>query len=180
MSNEIFLKLDILPLSSGLTIVFCYINLSNLVWKKRFDTIIFRFPGVSSLKNENRVTILHPRRSRGGKSVTRFSIFQTRWLRENGKFIVEKPFLTANLTNEYNRMLFLIFRFPHMCGKWAVFRTPVRKMSEKNKMDNSQNGYSSVEKTGKIKKNSFSFMQKIKALAYLSALPYGCCFWNSH
>ena len=67
-----------------LTIVLCYINLSNLVWKKRFDTIIFRFPGVSSLKNENRVTILHPRRSRGGKSVTRFSIFQTRWLRENG------------------------------------------------------------------------------------------------
>ena len=26
----------------------------------------------------------HPRRSWGGKSVTRFSIFQTRWLRENG------------------------------------------------------------------------------------------------
>ena len=26
-------------------------------------------------------------------------------------------------------------------------------MSEKNKMDNSQNGYSSVEKTEKIKKN---------------------------
>ena len=111
------------------TIVFCYINLSNLVWKKRFDIIIFRFPGVSSLKNENRVTILHPRRSRGGKSVTRFSIFQTRWLRENGKFIVEKPFLTANLTNEYNRMLFLIFRFrtcaenelfsAHLCGKWV-------------------------------------------------------------
>ena len=142
-----------------LVIVFCYINLSNLVWKKRFDTIIFRFPGVSSLKNENRVTILHPRRSRGGKSVTRFSIFQTRWLRENGKFIVEKPFLTANLTNEYNRMLFLIFRFPHMCGKWAVFRTPVRKMSEKNKMDNAQNGHCSAEKTGKIKKILLLFMK---------------------
>ena len=28
-------------------------------------------------------------------------------------------------------------------------------MSEKNKMDNSQNGYSSVEKTGKIKKITF-------------------------
>ena len=28
------------------TIVFCYINLSNLVWTKGFDTIIFCFPGV--------------------------------------------------------------------------------------------------------------------------------------
>ena len=28
--------------------------------------------------------------------------------------------------------------------------------TEKNKMDNSQNGYSSVEKTGKIKKNIVS------------------------
>ena len=45
-----------------------------------------------------------------------------------------KTLRPANLSNEYNRMLFLIFRFPE------------------NKMDNSQNGYSSVEKTGKIKK----------------------------
>ena len=68
-----------------------------------------------------------------------------------------KTLRPANLSNEYNRMLFLIFRFPQMCGKWAVFRTPVRKMSEKNKMDNSQNGYSSVEKTGKIKKTSLNY-----------------------
>ena len=149
------------------SVKFCMgiINNSILLYKfvkfgvnKRFWHYNFPvFQESSSLENENRVTILHPRRSRGGKSVTRFSIFQTRWLRENGKFIVEKPFLTANLTNEYNRMLFLIFRFPHMCGKWAVFRTPVRKMSEKNKMDNAQNGHCSAEKTGKIKKMLLSY-----------------------
>ena len=28
-----------------------------------------------------------------------------------------KTLRPANLSNEYNRMLFLIFRFPQMCGK---------------------------------------------------------------
>ena len=65
-----------------------------------------------------------------------------------------------------------------MCGKQLIFSTAMRKTSEKNKMDNSQNGYSSIEKTGKIKKimyppnflnfcrefpnnGSFSFQNKI-------------------
>ena len=51
-----------------------------------------------------------------------------------------KTLRQANLSNEYNRMLFLIFRFLE------------------NKMDNSQNGYGSVEKTGKNQENtSFLF-----------------------
>ena len=57
-------------------------------------------------------------------------------------------------------MLFLIFCFPENGPLECCFpenRTlkccfPVKK----NKMDNSQNGYSSVEKTVKIKKISFS------------------------
>ena len=49
-------------------------------------------------------------------------------------------FKPANLSNETE----CFFNFP--------FSSDVRKTSEKNKMDNSQNGYSSVGKTGKIKK----------------------------
>ena len=65
-------------------------------------------------------------------------------------------------------MLFLIFRFPEnrpleCCFpenrplEWKTDHMtcfPLIKCSEKNKMDNSQNGYSSVEKTGKIKKKA--------------------------
>ena len=36
-----------------------------------------KFQESSNLENENWVTILQPRQSRGGKSVTRFTIFQT-------------------------------------------------------------------------------------------------------
>ena len=75
-----------------------------------------------------------------------------------------KTLRPANLSNEYNRMLFLIFRFPE--NRPLECRFPEQDSrglfsSEKNKMDNSQNGYSSVEKTGKIKKNSFDFMGKM-------------------
>ena len=69
-----------------------------------------------------------------------------------------KTLRLVNLSNEYNRMIFLIFRFSQMCGKQLIFRTAVRKTSEKkNKMDNSQNGYSSVWKTEKIKKSILYF-----------------------
>ena len=71
-----------------------------------------------------------------------------------------KTLRPANLSNEYNRMVFLIVRFPenrpleyHFLGNRPLEACfPV----EKNKMDNSQNGYSSVEKTGKIKKKSLN------------------------
>ena len=56
-----------------------------------------------------------------------------------------KTLRPANLSNEYNRMLFLIFRFPE--------NRPLECRFPENKMDNSQNSYSIVEKTGKIKKN---------------------------
>ena len=68
-----------------------------------------------------------------------------------------KTLRPANLSNEYNRMLFLIFCFPQMCGKQV----------KKNKMDNSQNGYSSVGKTGKIKKK---FLPSVLPLAKLDFL----------
>ena len=58
-----------------------------------------------------------------------------------------KTLRPADLSNEYNNAF---FNFP-FSGKQAS-RVPFS--SEKNKMDNSQNGYSSVEKTGKIKKNT--------------------------
>ena len=68
-----------------------------------------------------------------------------------------KTLSPANLSNEYNKMLFNIFSFPENRPlEWKTDHMtcfPLIKCSEKNKMDNSQNGYSSVEKTGKIKKN---------------------------
>ena len=91
-----------------------------------------------------------------------------------------KTLSPANLSNEYNRIFFLIFRFlenrPLECcfpknvpldccfpeNRLLGWKTdhmtcfPLIKCSEKNKMDNSQNGYSSVENTGKIKKNTIS------------------------
>ena len=62
-----------------------------------------------------------------------------------------KTLRPANLSNEHN-MLFLIFRFPKMCGKQV----------KKNKMDNSQNDYSSVGTTGKIKKMSLIQPKKFR------------------
>ena len=57
-----------------------------------------------------------------------------------------KTLRPANLSNEYNRMFFFNFPFSGKQASRGLFS------SEKNKMDNSQNGYSSVEKTGNIKK----------------------------
>ena len=111
--------------------------MSNLVWTKSFDTIIFRFPGVFEFgKWESSDNFAPETKSRGDSQFfewddsVKTEIYSGKTLRP------------ANLSNEYNRMLFLIFRFPQMSGKQV----------KKNKMDNSQNGYSSVEKTGKIKK----------------------------
>ncbi len=56
----------------------------------------------------------------------RVSIFWTRWPVKT-KIYCGKTLRPANLSKEYNRMLFLIFRFPQMSGKWAVFRTAVWK-----------------------------------------------------
>ena len=114
--------------------------------------------------------------SQGGKSATRFSIFQMRWLHGNGN-LFWKTSSQDNLSNEYNGMFFFSFLFssalendlvsthvPCFPGnshlEWKTDHMtcfPLIKCSEKNKMDNSQNGYSSVEKTGKIKKMICSF-----------------------
>ena len=69
-----------------------------------------------------------------------------------------KTLRPANLSNEYNRMLFLIFCFPENRPlEWKTDHMtcfPLIKCSEKNKMDNSQNGFSHGEKTGKIMKTN--------------------------
>ena len=88
----------------------------------------------SSLENEDPVTIW---RSWGSKSVKEFSFFQTRRL-WNRKFTYSgKTFRQANLPNLYNRVLFKIFRFPHVQPvfwktglTWAVFQN---KSCEKTK-----------------------------------------------
>ena len=81
--------------------VFCYINLSNLLWTKGFDTVNFPFT-----------------RKQGSRSL----------------------FSGKQASREENR--------PH-----NLFS--IVKCCEKNKMDNAQNGYSSVDNTGKIKKMIF-------------------------
>ena len=65
----------------------------------------------------------------------------------------------ANLSNEYNRMFFLIFHFLENRPLECCFleNKPLECRFPENKMDNSQNGYSSVGKTGKIKKMVVSF-----------------------
>ena len=53
-------------------------------------------------------------------------------------------------------------------------------MSEKNKMDYSQNGYSSVEKTGKIKKNDFvlgllRLLSRFELLVFVRVVKFWAC-----
>ena len=72
-----------------------------------------------------------------------------------------KTLSPANVSSEYNRMLFLIFCFPENRPlEWKTDHMtcfPQIKCSERNKMDNPQSGYSSVENTGKIKKKIVQF-----------------------
>ena len=111
------------------------------------------------MENVNQVTIVHPRQSRGVNLSQDSQFFQrddsVKMEIHSGKTL--KP---ANLSNEYYRMLFLIFLFPE--NKPLECRFPENRHLEcrflENKMDNSQNGYSSVEKTGKIKKIVFPYL----------------------
>ena len=120
-----------------------------MVCTKGFDAIIFWFSRsllVWKIRFEWQFCQL--RLSQGGKSITRFSFFRTRWLRENGKTLN-----LANLSNEYNIIeYFLKFLHSRVENRSHDLFSNM-KYCEKNKMDNSQNGYSSgVEKTGKIMK----------------------------
>ena len=57
-------------------IVFCYMNLSNLLGTKGFDTINYPFTRNDSLENEIRKQILLQRQSRSCKSCLRFSLLK--------------------------------------------------------------------------------------------------------
>ena len=68
-----FICLFLLQLNGKIILLYKFVKfgVNKRFWHYNFPV----FQESSSLENENRVTILHPRRSRGGKSVTRFSIF---------------------------------------------------------------------------------------------------------
>ena len=65
----------------------------------------------SSLENDNQETILHPRKVEG-VNLSRDSQFFKQDDSVKTKIYSGKTFRSANLSNEYNSMLFLIFRFP--------------------------------------------------------------------
>ena len=93
---------------------FCSHQIWQIYITKGFVTIIFLFSrSLQVWKMRIEWQFCHLRQSRGGKFVDRFSIFQTRWLHENGNLQWKSP---SNLSNECNKIIFLIFRF---LGKWA-------------------------------------------------------------
>ena len=100
------------------TMLFCYINLSNLVWTKGFDTIIFHFPGVFKFgkweSNDNFATWDEVERV----NLSRDSQFLKRDDSVKMEINSGKTLSPANLSNEYNRMLVLIF---HSRGLFPIF-----------------------------------------------------------
>ena len=136
-------------------LVFCYINLSNLLWTKGFDIINFpltRNDRVWKMRLESRfcnwskAEVVNPAWD---------SHFYNKIIPCIGNFIVEKPWVKPIWHINRQGVFFNFCCFP---GNKALERETnhiIVKCCEKNKMDNAQNGYSSADNTGKIKKIPF-------------------------
>ena len=116
-----------------------------MVCTKGFDTIIFRFPGVFKFGKWESSDNFATRDEVEGVNLSRDSQFFKQDDSMKMEIYSGKTLSPANLSNEYNRMLFLIFQETEHSRKQAS--------RVENFLDNAQNGYRSVEKTGKIKKN---------------------------
>ena len=99
-------------------IVFCYINLSNLVWKKSFDTIIFRFLGVFKFGKWESSDNFATRDEVEGVNLSQDSQFFEQDDSLKMEIYSGKTLRPANLSNEYNRMYF--FNFPENEKFWET------------------------------------------------------------
>ena len=132
-------------------IVFCYIN---LVCTKGFDTIIFRFPGAFKFGKWESSDNFATRDEVEGVNLSQDSQFFKRDDSMKMETYSGKTLSPANLSNEYNRILFLIF---HSRGLFPNFGQCTKQLQECRKIGKIKKRYFDIKNLFLIVTNSMDF-----------------------